>query len=110
MRDILHFGIMSAQSVNSVSQRSCKLQKLVAHRVPSESPRAARKRTRRRDRCSQNLLTDELTLRGHEGMLDDEMFLGHRMGSNHLDVPSFHCHLRRVSALLAGPPPGASLV
>jgi len=53
--------------------------------------------------------TDELALRGHQGMLDDEVFLGHRMGSNHPDGPSLHCHLRRVGALLAHRP-GASLV
>jgi len=33
-------------------------------------------------------LTDELSFRGHEGMFDDEMDLGHAMGGHHLDGPS----------------------
>jgi hypothetical protein len=52
----------------------------------------------------EGFLTDELALRGHEGVLDDEVFLGHRMGCHHLDFPSLHRHLRRMAALLAGPP------
>ena len=54
-------------------------------------------------------LTDEFALRRYKSVLDDEVFLGHRMGSNHLDVPSHHCHLRRMGALLAGLPPGRLL-
>jgi len=49
-------------------------------------------------------LADKFAVRSYKGVLDDKVFLAHGVGCHHLDVLSLHRHLRRMGALLAGPP------